>query len=145
MQVSIPQRKKKLNQGRLQHTKKFLTIAFAALFMLFFSFSANAQTIRVQGHVSSENGQPVPKASVVVKGTTTGVTGNDAGDFEIMAPPNGTLVISSVGYTPTEVAINNRTTVGVTLNSLAGNMNEVIVVGYGTQRKEAVTGFSRFD
>ena len=140
MQVSIPQRKKKLNQGRWQHTKKCLTIAFAALFMLFFSFSANAQTIRVQGHVSSENGQPVPKASIVVKGTSTGVTGNDAGDFEIMAPPNGTLVISSVGYSPTEVAINNRTTVGVTLNSLAGNMNEVIVVGYGTQRKEAVTG-----
>ncbi len=140
MQVSIPQRKKKLNQGRWQHTKKCLTIAFAALFMLFFSFSANAQTIRVQGHVSSENGQPVPKASIVVKGTSTGVTGNDAGDFEIMAPANGTLVISSVGYSPTEVAINNRVTIDVTLNSLAGNMNEVIVVGYGTQRKRDVTG-----
>jgi TonB-linked SusC/RagA family outer membrane protein len=140
MQVSVLQKEKKLKQSRPQHPKKFLTIALAALATLFFSFSANAQTIKVQGHVSSENGQPVPKVSVVVKGTTNGVTGNDAGDFEIMAPANGTLVISSVGYTPVEVAINNRTTVGVTLNSLAGNMNEVIVVGYGTQRKEAVTG-----
>ena len=74
MQVSVLQEEKKLNQGRLQHTKKFLTIAFAALFMLFFSFSVNAQNIRVRGHVSNENGQPVPKASIVVKGTSTGVT-----------------------------------------------------------------------
>ena len=95
-------------------------------------------TIRVKGHVTNESGQPVPKVSVVLKGTSNGVTGNDNGDFEMSAPSNGTLVISSVGYGSKEVAVQQS--VSVTLGSLTANLNEVIVVGYGTQRKRDVTG-----
>jgi TonB-dependent starch-binding outer membrane protein SusC len=140
MKVSVPQKEKLPNAGRL-YAKKLLAIAFPALLFLFFSLSMYAQNnIRVRGHVTNETGQPVPKVSVVIKGTSTGVTGNDNGDFEINAPANAALVISSVGYNRVEVNINNRQSISVTINSLAGSMNEVIVVGYGTQRKRDVTG-----
>lgn len=139
MQVSVPKNEKLSNQGRL-HATKLLAVAFSVLLTLFFSNSAFAQNIRVRGHVVTETGQPVPKPSVVIKGTSNGVTGNDNGDFEITAPGNATLVISSVGYSPQEIAVDNRATINVSLVSTAGNMNEVIVVGYGTQRKRDVTG-----
>jgi TonB-dependent starch-binding outer membrane protein SusC len=140
MKVSVFQNEKMLNPGRL-HTKKFLTITFYALLTLFFSLTVYSQNnIRVRGRVTSESGQPVQKASIIVKGTSNGVTSNDNGDFEINAPANSTLVISSVGYSSREVSVNNQTTITVALNSLTGNMNEVIVVGYGTQRKRDVTG-----
>src|SRR5215469_9000648 len=139
MQVSVPKNEKLPNQGRL-HAKKLLAVAFSVLLILFFSHSVFAQNIRVRGHVTNETGQPVPKPSVVIKGTSNGVTGNDNGDFEISAPGNATLIISSVGYGLQEVAVDNKTTVNVSLASASGSMNEVIVVGYGTQRKRDVTG-----
>lgn len=138
MLVSVPKNEKVLHLGRL-HTTKVGMGALTAL-LLFFSFSIYAQNIRVRGHVANEAGQPVPKVSVLVKGTSNGITGNDNGDFEINTPGNSTLVVSSVGYNPLEIAVNNRTVVSVTLSATSGSMNEVIVVGYGTQRKEAVTG-----
>jgi TonB-linked SusC/RagA family outer membrane protein len=139
MQVSVPKNEKLSNQGRL-HAKKLLAVAFSVLLTLFFSLSAFAQNIQVRGRITNENGQPVPKPSVLIKGTSTGVTGNDNGDFEISAPGNATLVISSVGYGSLEVPVNNRATINASLVSAAGSMNEVIVVGYGTQRKRDVTG-----
>ena len=146
MKVSVPHNEQSSNLGRLhtnpQHSvEKLLPIVFSTLLAVFFSLSLYAQnTTRVTGRVVSEAGQPVPKVSVVVKGTTNGVTGNDNGDFEINAPANGTLVISSVGYTTLDVPINSRASIEITLKALSGSMSEVIVVGYGTQRKEAVTG-----
>src|SRR6266498_5240273 len=100
MKVSVPKKEKWLKPGRL-HAKRVLTIASSALLVLLFSSSVFAQNnMRVRGHITNESGQPVPKVSVVVKGTSNGVTGNDNGDFEINAPANGTLVISSIGYSP---------------------------------------------
>src|SRR4030095_7326045 len=143
MKVSVPQNGQ-LNLGTLhinpKHSvKKALAIAFCLLLIQLLSFSLNAQnTVRVRGRVVSETGQPVPKVSVLVKGTSNGVTGNENGDFEINAPANGTLVISSVGYGTKEVVVQQA--VAVTLTAVSGNLNEVIVVGYGTARKRDVTG-----
>jgi len=124
--------------------KSGLQKIFAALFsvlLIFFSVYSYAQnTIRVNGHVANETGQPVPKASVVVKGTSNGTTSNDNGDFQITASPNAVLVISSIGYTNLEVRVNNQQTLTITLTAVSGSMNEVVVVGYGSQRKEAITG-----
>src|SRR5436190_9482546 len=138
MKVSLDQNESLSSLRRWSLTRLF-AFAFSVLVIIFFSFSAYAQnTVRVRGHVATETGQPVPKVSVVVKGSTHGTTGNDNGDFEIDAPSNETLVISSVGYAPREVAVQQS--VSVTLNALTSNLNEVIVVGYGTQRKRDVTG-----
>ena len=110
------------------------------LFFLFFSVCGFGQEITIKGRIVKDDGQPLPRASVTVKGTAKGTATNDQGEFEISAPGNATLVISSVDFVTQEVKVNNRTSVDVTLVSLEKNLGEVIVVGYGTQRKEAVTG-----
>jgi TonB-linked SusC/RagA family outer membrane protein len=94
----------------------------------------------VSGQVKNESGQPVPGASVVVKGQTRGVACDVDGRFEISAPAKGVLVISSVGFSRSEVPVNNRAMLSIVLTSLASTVNDVVVIGYGTQRKEAVTG-----
>ena len=109
--------------------------------LLLFSVSGYSQnTLNIQGRITNESGQPVPNVSVVIKGSSTGVASNDAGNFEIMASPNATLVFSSIGYAPQEIPVNNRKNISVIRGNAAGSMTDVVVVGYGTQRKEAVTG-----
>ncbi|HEY0060407.1 MAG TPA: carboxypeptidase-like regulatory domain-containing protein, partial [Flavisolibacter sp.] len=78
------------------HHARALGLLF--LMIIFFALPALAQNITVRGRVTNETNQPVAGASVVVKGTTTGTTTNDNGQYELSAPANGTLVISSVGY-----------------------------------------------
>lgn len=94
----------------------------------------------VTGSVSDSKGQPLPGVSVMLKGTTTGVTTDLDGKFSIRIPDgNGTLVFSSIGFTTQEVAVNNRTQVKITLLDKPSALNEVVVVGYGTQKKADVT------
>src|SRR5215470_12900162 len=128
MRVSVSQNESSASLNRWC-IKKYVVFAFSVLVGLFFSVPVDAQnTVRVKGHVTNETGQPIPKVSVVVKGSTHGTTGNDNGDFEIDAPSSGTLVITSVGYGSKEVAVQQS--VSVALNSLTANLNEVVVVGY---------------
>lgn len=110
------------------------------LFFLLCSISGFAQDITIKGRIIKDDGQPLAGASVTVKGTAKGTATNDQGEFEISAPANATLVISSIDFVTQEIKVNNRTSVNVTLVSLEKSLGEVIVVGYGTQRKEAVTG-----
>jgi len=113
---------------------------FSLVLFSFLSFSAFSQTIQITGRVTTDAGQPLVSASVTVSGTTTGVTTDEAGNFTINAPANGSLVFSSVGYVSQTIPINNRTTVNVTLVSSAQQLEQVVVVGYGTQRRRDVTG-----
>jgi TonB-linked SusC/RagA family outer membrane protein len=99
-----------------------------------------AQNITVKGRVTNESGQGVPSASVTVKGTSSGVTTGSDGAFQISAPSNGTLVISSVGFATMEIPVGGQTTVNATLSITGSTMEQVVVVGYGTQRKRNVTG-----
>ncbi|MGE5520014.1 MAG: SusC/RagA family TonB-linked outer membrane protein [Candidatus Dadabacteria bacterium] len=109
--------------------------------MILIGLSSIAQNnILVKGRILNEKNEPVVGASVIIKGTTNGTATNANGEFSISAPANGTFVISSVGYPSREVAINGKTNPVITLTSSATDMEQVVVVGYGTQRKEAVTG-----
>jgi TonB-linked SusC/RagA family outer membrane protein len=115
--------------------------SFFILPLLFFSISAYSQnTIVVKGRITDENAQPVIGASVVVKGSTEGVSSDNNGNFEINAEPNSTLAISSVGFIQQEVKVKGNQFLNVSLNRTETGLNTVVVVGYGTQRKEAVTG-----
>jgi len=78
--------------------------------------------------------------TVQVKGTTNITTTNSSGRFTITAPSNGTLVFSFIGYTAQEVSINGRSNLNVQLQSINQQMTDVVVVGYSTQRRRAVTG-----
>ena len=109
--------------------------------MLICSFVALAQNIIVKGKVTKEDGQPVAGASVMVKGTSNGTTCNDAGEFQISAPGNSTLVITATDFTAKEVPVNNQTSLSITLVAQDKSLGEVVVIGYGTtQRKKDVTG-----
>ncbi|GEO07258.1 SusC/RagA family TonB-linked outer membrane protein [Adhaeribacter aerolatus] len=97
--------------------------------------------VPVQGRVSSENGEPLPGVTVVVKGTNVGTTSGADGNFTINVPDGkGTLVFSFIGFLTQEVAINNRTTLSVTLAADAKALEEVVVIGYGTEKKVNLTG-----
>jgi TonB-dependent starch-binding outer membrane protein SusC len=108
--------------------------------ILFFSISifAFAQT-RVTGKVTAE-GKPFAGATVNVKGTTTATQTDNNGDFAILASPNSILEISAVGFTAVEIKVNNQSTVSVNLQTSSTQMEQVVVVGYGTQRRKDVTG-----
>ncbi len=118
----------------------FKTVTFL-IGLVFFSLWLRAQEgAHVRGRIVNENGQPVARASVLVKGKTTGVTSDDGGNFDIVAPANSTLVISSVGFSPTEIKVGGRTHIDVRLNTVNNSLDQVVVVGYGTQKKKDVTG-----
>jgi len=100
-------------------------------------FAQNA--LHIKGRVVNEDGKPVPKASVTVKGQKMGVACDEEGNFIISAPSNGVLVVSSVGYAATEIPVKNRTELTLTLKPASSVVNDVVVIGYGTQRKKDVT------
>lgn len=94
----------------------------------------------VHGKVTSNTGDPVAGASVVVKGTSVGTTTDDGGNYSISATKGAILVISSINYDTKEVTVGNSNTIDLQLSPSGGSLGEVVVIGYGTQRKESVTG-----
>ena len=99
-----------------------------------------AQQITVQGVVKDQTGETVIGASVIEKGTTNGtITGID-GDFSLNMSPNGTLVVSFVGYKTQEVQVKGQKQLQVVLSEDAEMLDEVVVIGYGTMKKSDLTG-----
>ncbi len=94
----------------------------------------------ITGTINDENGIPLAGASVVVKGTTTGAVADFDGNYTIQAPSNATLVFSYVGYKTIEIDINGKSTINANMQEDASQLDEVVVVGYGTQKKGEVTG-----
>ncbi|WP_080060079.1 SusC/RagA family TonB-linked outer membrane protein [Spirosoma aerolatum] len=95
----------------------------------------------VSGRVTDEGGQPLPGVTVLVKNTNNGTTTNAEGVYKLSLPTgNTTLVVSYVGYLSQEVAVNGRSTIDVQLAPGDKTLNEVVVVGYGTQQKKDLTG-----
>jgi len=96
-------------------------------------------TMTVKGRVLNEMNAPIPGASVTSKETNTGVTTDENGNFSISVPSRSTLIISFVGYASKEIKANSPT---VTISLLPGknDLDQVVVIGYGTQRRKDVTG-----
>ncbi|WP_460973837.1 SusC/RagA family TonB-linked outer membrane protein [Spirosoma migulaei] len=105
------------------------------------SAQAGVAPIRITGKVTDGTSSVgLPGVTVQVKGTTTGTVTDGTGTYTIQADDNATLVFSSIGYQKIEIAIGGRTTINVPLVEDTKSLNEVVVVGYGTQRKSDVTG-----
>ncbi|MEP2279632.1 TonB-dependent receptor [Maribacter sp.] len=116
---------------------KFLT--FCILLSHLTVFAQNG--ISVSGTVTDDSGQPLPGASIIVKGTTTGTQTDFDGLYALNdVPNNGTLVISYIGYSTQEIAVNGQTTIDISLSEDSQALEEVVVVGYGTQKKADLTG-----
>ncbi len=131
--------KKKVIRCKGFQFKSTFTVALVTL-LTFFSLSLYAQNINITGKIVDASGQAIPGATIRIKGTSNGVTTDNNGNFQLSAPGNGTLQVSSIGFNTQELPINNRTRFDVTLAGDTQNLQDVVVVGYGNQRREAVTG-----
>lgn len=123
--------------------QRALRILCISLIALFSGGSLYAQQITLTGRIAGEDGGPLPGASVVLKGSTTGTTADAEGVFSLEIPSAGaTLVVSFVGYLTEEVKVpadvSGPLTVSLTVDR--ASLEEVVVVGYGTQRKRDLTG-----
>jgi len=99
------------------------------------------QQRKINGKVSDESGAPIPGASVIVKGTTIGITTSVDGLFTLAIPDNATvLVFSFVGMRTQEVTIGGKSTINVSLTEDAIGIEEVVAIGYGTVKKRDLTG-----
>ncbi|QNE38817.1 TonB-dependent receptor [Hymenobacter sp. NBH84] len=96
--------------------------------------------VALSGRVVDETGTGLPGVNVVVKGTSNGTQTDADGRYTLTVPDNATVVFSFVGYTSQEVAVNGRTSVNISLAPDAQTLNDVVVVGYLTQKREDVTG-----
>ncbi|TDN39955.1 TonB-dependent receptor [Hymenobacter sp. UV11] len=117
-----------------------VTQSFVDNYLLANAYAAQAP-LPVKGRVVGPNNESIPGATVVVKGTTLGTTSDESGNFSLNLPDgNATLVISSIGFATQEIAVNGRATLTISLQNDVKALNDVVVVGYGTQRREDVTG-----
>jgi TonB-linked SusC/RagA family outer membrane protein len=124
-------------------SKLKLLSSILLFFTLFISNQSNAQSIPISGKVIGASGSPISGVSVTVKGTRTGTTTDEAGNFQINAEKGNILLISSVGFLTQELTIpNDISSFSTTITMVVGEnkLDEVVVIGYGTQRRRDVTG-----
>ncbi|WP_343701290.1 TonB-dependent receptor [Chitinophaga sp.] len=111
------------------------------LYLLFISRLAVAHYVPVKGTVKDAEGNPIPGVTIQVKGTTQGTVSQPDGTYTLeVQDANATLLFSFIGYEPQEIPLEGRTTLDVTLATSASQLEQVVVVGYGTQRKRDLTG-----
>ena len=115
-----------------------IVLSLIAVFV--FLAYATAQNRQISGTVSDANGHPVAGATVIVDGTSLGTTTNTAGEYTLSAPVNGTLVVTFVGFEPQQLPIAGKTRINVTMKEDAQAIDDVIVVAFGTAKKEAFPG-----
>jgi TonB-linked SusC/RagA family outer membrane protein len=121
--------------------KKLLSKVLFSGIMLLLSIQIFAQDRTVSGKVtSSEDGLGIPGASVAIKGTTRGTATDVDGNYKITVSGSAVLTITSVGYITQDVTVGTRAQVDVTLAADTKSLKEVVVVGYGTQKKSQMTG-----
>ncbi|HMO62567.1 MAG TPA: TonB-dependent receptor [Ferruginibacter sp.] len=122
------------------HKKAILAVMVFLCQMFLCTGELLAQNIPIKGRVVNDAGQAVQKASVVVKGTSNGTTTDDNGEFQLSVPANATIVISALDFSMQEIKTSGKTFFNIQLAYNRKDLGEVVVIGYGTQRKEAITG-----
>ena len=118
-------------------TAKMLCLTVA---MLIFAIMSFAQTLSVKGRVLDDKREPISGASIVVKGTKLGASTDAGGNFSVSVAKGGVLIVSSLNYQDREVIVNSTASITINLVSSEKLLGEVVVIGYGTQRKKDVTG-----
>lgn len=116
--------------------RKRIYLGFCALMLL--TLSAFAQTTTVTGKVADAKGAPVPGATVLEKGTKNGVSAGSDGMFTINVKSGATLVVSSIGFASQQIKAGSNVTIALVTDD--ASLDEVVVTGYQTLQKRAVTG-----
>lgn len=118
----------------------YRTMILVALLLIGMVFQVSAQQQTVTGTVKDADGLEIPGASVTIKGTTRGTITDGLGNYSINVDQGETLVFSFIGYGTREVAYSGQPSLDIVLELAAEELEELVVVGYGTQKKESVTG-----
>ena len=137
----------------IQHTLLFLkktTLIFVMMAMAGYAAVANISpvtdtpvkaAITVKGKVTDDTGSPLPGVNILEKGTTNGTTSDVGGEYTMVVEnENSTLVFSFIGYVTQEITVGSQTTINVSLAQDVSTLSEIVVVGYGEQKKVTVTG-----
>ena len=111
---------------------------YSFVLLLLTAMPTMAQTT-VTGKVTDRAGEPLPGVSVALKGTSTGAISESDGNYSISAPADGTLVLSFIGFKTIEIPINGRTVVNAGLEEDTQTLDEIVVIGYGVQKKSVAT------
>ncbi|CAM4327151.1 TonB-dependent receptor [Cytophagaceae bacterium 50C-KIRBA] len=121
--------------------KKLLSKFLLSMIFVFLGIQLFAQERSISGKIlSADDGSGIPGVSVLIKGTKLGTSSDANGNFKISASNSSILLISSVGYLPQEITVGSKSQIDVKLLADNTNLSEVIVVGYGTQKKSQMTG-----
>ncbi|MDR1666983.1 MAG: TonB-dependent receptor [Bacteroidales bacterium] len=132
-----------INTGYNNSTgRKILSAIMTALLSAMLVLPVSAQDHTVKGRVMDDSGSPLPGASIWVKETSLGTTSDINGEYVIhpVNVKNPVLTVSFVGYTTVEEVVGDRTVIDFVLNESTAELEEVVVVGYGVQKKESVVG-----
>jgi len=120
--------------------RKLLTLLMAVVLV---AAHLQAQEKTITGTVTDEKNNPVPSASVLIKGTNKGTTTRPDGTFSLVVPANAkTLVISSVGMEAAQIDISSRSVINISLNPSGGNLQEVVVTALGISRDKKSLGYA---
>ena len=125
---------------QLSHFSHALRRMGMMMVMMLFAVMVYAQNIKVTGTVTDSSGEPIVGASVVVVGAKGGTVTDLDGKYSLLVSPQATLRITYLGFKNEEVKVGNRKVIDVEMKSADTELNEVVVVGYGTQKKVNVTG-----
>ena len=125
---------------KYQPSNKVLKHLFVGIFLMLAPFFAQAQSKLISGSVQDDKKDPLPGVTVSVKGTKVAASTDGNGQFKIKADDKDQLTFTYVGFETTTVTVGAKTTINVTLKSTTSNLEEVVVVGYGTVKKKDLTG-----
>lgn len=105
------------------------------------SNSSTTQPVKINGIITDKHGEPVIGANVMEKGTTNGIITDVDGNFALnLSGKSAILIVTYIGYIPQEISVGNKTSFSITLQEDTQTLEEVVVVGYGTQRRKDLTG-----
>ena len=121
-------------------SKIYRNLKVVVVFLMLFPLMAQGQEGTIEGLIKDEAGSPIPGANILIKGTSMGTTSDANGMFSIKASGSDILVISFIGYKTQEIPAANRTSIDVTLGSDLTTLDEVVVVGYGEQKRATLSG-----
>jgi TonB-linked SusC/RagA family outer membrane protein len=121
------------------YKKRLLKLFFCSLFLLLSSW-AMAQKTAVTGKITDEKGQALPGVTIMIKGATTGTNADINGRYSISVKTTDVLVFSMIGFVRQEIPVNGRAVIDAVLTETQTNLNEIVVVGYGTQKRRDLTG-----
>lgn len=130
---------KRTDNSRTSFNKRWRS-GLSLLLLLLAPFLSFAADVHITGQVTdAANGQGLPNVSIHVKGTQIGIQTDVAGHYALNVPDNATLVFSYIGYESQEVAVAGRTAVNIQLKISTKNLTDVVVIGYGTQKRTSLT------